>query len=73
MRARDLKKLKPGDRLTFTRKVNQELYKYWKNKTIYVHQIDTVTEGVQIRSSKRVTAKTTYGFFWTNEIQRVKE
>jgi hypothetical protein len=74
MRTRELLHLEPGVKVRLTKKVKPDLANYWKNRTIYVDGVFNISiPGARIRSSRRKTSTTNYGFFYPHELSLVKE
>jgi len=80
MRARDLKKLKPGTKLLakFSKDTLSAFpgFEPWNDRIVYLHKIvgHHSNGDFVVRSSKRVRPSTQYfGILFTNEITVVKE
>jgi hypothetical protein len=74
MRTRDLKKLKPGQRLKVIAIKNPDdgYVRNWLNKpNVYVNLAGN--DGASVRTTKRVSKTTEYGFLYACEIRPVKE
>ncbi len=74
MRTRDLKKLKPGQKLKVVahKRVGDGLYILnWVNKpTVYVNLVGD--DGVSVKTTKRISKTTKYGFLYACEIQVIQ-
>jgi len=74
MRTRELLHLESGTKVRLTRKIRPSLASYWKNRTIYVDGVlNASIPSARIRSSRRKTSTTNYGFFYPHELSLVKE
>jgi len=80
MRKRDLKKLKPGQKLYVKlRKAEVECFSYltkWNDRIVYFHSRDTEDQdfGIfMVRSSKKVRSSTSYEEFTTGDVTVVSD
>ena len=79
MRARDLKKLKPGNKLRVNLAKNIiELLDldFWQGRNVYLHSNTPPQDSwtaYKTRSSKKITGSTRYENFYPKELSLVKE